>query len=103
MARRQRQLVSELWQRELGVCRERSDAAAHCQYQRPADKRKRASLPLAARPPTRRSAVFERSGILRGVAVIIAKWTDIRGVNCSSLLATYNHRQGGGANAGRCS
>ena len=39
MARRFRQLVSQLWQRELGVRRIGPDAMADRQHQRPADQR----------------------------------------------------------------
>jgi hypothetical protein len=48
VARRQRQLVSQLRQRELGIRRPRPDAIAIREHQRPADLRVRAPLPLAA-------------------------------------------------------
>jgi hypothetical protein len=40
-------------QRELGIRRRRADALADREYQRPFDQRKRAKVPLAARPPPR--------------------------------------------------
>jgi nuclear transport factor 2 (NTF2) superfamily protein len=46
-------LVPLLRQRELGIRRRRADALADREYQRPFDQRKRAKVPLAARPPPR--------------------------------------------------
>src|SRR5262245_11942844 len=65
MARRFQQLVSQLWQRELGVRRGRADAASHRQHQRPADQGWRAQISLAARPASRRSPISQRSRPLR--------------------------------------
>src|SRR6266581_4323637 len=64
MARRQRQLVSQLRQRELGIRRARLDAPAHRQHQRFADQRRRAQIPLAAWPPPERSSVAQRTPTL---------------------------------------
>ena len=66
MARRQRQLVPQLRQRELGIRRARPDAAAHRQYQRPPHQRERAQVSLAARPAPRRSPVLERAWAIGG-------------------------------------
>src|SRR5262249_42698320 len=71
MARRFRQLVSQLWQRELGVRRGRADAAAHRQHQRPADQGWRAQISLAARPASQRSPITERSRPLREKATSV--------------------------------
>src|ERR1700720_3619526 len=61
MARRFRQLVSQLRKRELGVRRRRPDAAAHRQHQRPADQGWRAQISLAPRSPSRRSPIAQRA------------------------------------------
>src|SRR5207248_3320820 len=53
MARRQRQLVPQLRQRELGIRRARADAPAHRQHQRPSHQGGRAQVSLAARPAPR--------------------------------------------------
>ena len=65
MARRQRQLVSQLRQRELGVRRARLDAAAHRQHQRPRRSRTASAKyhwPLGRQ--ARRSSVVERARAL---------------------------------------
>ena len=54
-------LVPLLRQRELGVRRQRPDAAPLRQHQRPADRRAAAAVPLAARAPARRSSGLERT------------------------------------------
>src|SRR5271169_6479162 len=64
MARRFRQLVPQLRQRELGIRRRRPDAAADRQHQRSADQGERAQISLAARPPAGRSSFAERSWTL---------------------------------------
>src|SRR5215831_3541624 len=66
MARRFRQLVPQLWQRELGIRRTRPDAPAHRQHQRPADQGERAQVSLAARATPRRSPIAQRPRPLRG-------------------------------------
>src|SRR5229473_5815132 len=72
MARRQRQLVPQLWQRELGVRRARADAPAHRQHQRSPDRGERAQVSLAARPPSRRTPVLERTRTLGGILATVA-------------------------------
>jgi hypothetical protein len=62
--RQQRQLVSQLRQRELGVRRARLEPPASGQHQRSADQGERASISLAARPPSRRSPLAERPRVL---------------------------------------
>ena len=62
MARRQRQLVSQLRQRELGVRRARADAPAHRQHQRSADRRADRKYHWPLGPPARRSSLAQRSG-----------------------------------------
>src|SRR5579864_9564716 len=57
MARRFRQLVSLVRQRELGVCRQRADAAASCQHQRPSNQGSRTQISLGSlRPAAGRSS-----------------------------------------------
>src|SRR6185312_1498879 len=64
MARRQRKLVSKLWQRELGIRRTRADAASHRQHQRSADQARGSQISLAARPASGRSSLAERARAL---------------------------------------
>ncbi len=59
------QLVSLLRQRELGVRRGRTHAAALRQHQRPADRAVRSQVLLAAGPTARRSPGAQRSRALR--------------------------------------
>src|SRR6266542_328595 len=61
MARRQRQLVPQLRQRELGIRPGRLDAPSHRQHQRSSHQGERAQIPLAPRPPPRRSSFAKRS------------------------------------------
>src|SRR5258705_1875577 len=74
MARRQRALVPQLWQRELGVRRARIDAAADRQHQRSSNQGRRAQISLAARPPPRRSSVVERSRPMRRAWTPAESW-----------------------------
>src|SRR6266536_3366446 len=66
MARRQRQLVPQLRQRELGIRPGRLDAPSHRQHQRSSHQGERAQIPLAPRPPPRRSPFAERSRAVSG-------------------------------------
>src|SRR3569832_1201168 len=59
MARHTRQLVSQLWERELGVRRDWIDATAHCKHQRCVNSGVRAKIPLAARTPPARPPVTQ--------------------------------------------
>src|SRR4051812_19464617 len=66
MARRLGHVVPFLRERELGVRRPRADATAVRQHQRPAHRRVRPPVRLAAGPPSRRSSRARRPGSLSG-------------------------------------
>jgi Protein of unknown function (DUF1348) len=65
MARRLGELVSLVWQRKLGVQSGRPDAMEICVHQRSPHQRIRSQIPLAARPPSRRTSRTERPRILK--------------------------------------
>ena len=53
VARRERRLVPVLWQRTVGIRRERADGAAPSLHQRCPDQGKRAQVHMGRRPPAR--------------------------------------------------
>ena len=108
-SRRQRQLVPQLRQRELGIRRAWTDASAHRQHQRSADQRERAKIPLAARTTPRRSPVSGRSRPLRSFDGEIS-WSknsnrfpkDIFLTRTGRKFRSYRRAAGKGAQKGSC-